>query len=180
MQGYLRRARGDHRRMPLHLQRARGEAVRHSRIRHARAQLGHEFPLRIRGVQGVCEMFPGRLPASRGYLRYAAKAVCQTRFAVFDELRAAGHEPKGIRLDSGDLAYLSKRARAMLDEAGLSRTRSSALPAIWTNTSSSSLKAQGAKIDLVGSRHQTDHQRGYARASGGVYKLSALYPRERR
>ena len=38
---------------------------------------------------------------------------------VFKELRAAGHEPKGIRLDSGDLAYLSKRARQMLDEGGV-------------------------------------------------------------
>jgi len=37
---------------------------------------------------------------------------------VFEELRAEGHEPVGIRLDSGDLAYLSIRAAAMLDKAG--------------------------------------------------------------
>ena len=37
---------------------------------------------------------------------------------VFDELRAKGYEPVGIRLDSGDLAYLSKKAREMLDDAG--------------------------------------------------------------
>ena len=37
---------------------------------------------------------------------------------VFKELRAAGHEPVGIRLDSGDLAYLSMEAAAMLDAAG--------------------------------------------------------------
>ncbi len=37
---------------------------------------------------------------------------------VFEELRAAGHRPVGIRLDSGDLAYLSIEAAAMLDEAG--------------------------------------------------------------
>jgi len=42
---------------------------------------------------------------------------------VFQELRAAGHEPGGIRLDSGDLAYLSRMARRMLDEAGFPQAR---------------------------------------------------------
>lgn len=37
---------------------------------------------------------------------------------VFEELRAAGHQPRGIRLDSGDLAYLSIQAMAMLERAG--------------------------------------------------------------
>ena len=37
---------------------------------------------------------------------------------VFEELRRRGHEPVGIRLDSGDLAYLSIQAARMLDEAG--------------------------------------------------------------
>jgi nicotinate phosphoribosyltransferase len=37
---------------------------------------------------------------------------------VFDELRAAGHEPAGVRLDSGDLAYLAVHTAALLDEAG--------------------------------------------------------------
>ena len=37
---------------------------------------------------------------------------------VFKELQAQGYTPKGIRLDSGDLAYLSKKARKMLDDAG--------------------------------------------------------------
>ncbi len=41
---------------------------------------------------------------------------------VFKELREAGHEPVGIRLDSGDFAYLSKKARKMLDEAGFPDT----------------------------------------------------------
>jgi nicotinate phosphoribosyltransferase len=39
---------------------------------------------------------------------------------VFEELRRKGHQPLGIRLDSGDLAYLSIRAAAMLDKAGFS------------------------------------------------------------
>ena len=37
---------------------------------------------------------------------------------IFDELRQKGHEPVGIRLDSGDLAYLSIQAAKMLDDAG--------------------------------------------------------------
>jgi nicotinate phosphoribosyltransferase len=37
---------------------------------------------------------------------------------VFDEAKAQGLKPTGIRLDSGDLAYLSKKARKMLDDAG--------------------------------------------------------------
>ena len=39
---------------------------------------------------------------------------------VFKELKEKGKKPKGIRLDSGDLAYLSKKARQMLDDAGFS------------------------------------------------------------
>jgi len=41
---------------------------------------------------------------------------------VFEELRAKGHEPVGIRLDSGDLAYLSIQACQMLDQAGFPKT----------------------------------------------------------
>lgn len=37
---------------------------------------------------------------------------------VFEELRRAGHQPRGVRLDSGDLAYLSVRSAKMLDDAG--------------------------------------------------------------
>jgi nicotinate phosphoribosyltransferase len=41
---------------------------------------------------------------------------------VFEELRQKGHEPVGIRLDSGDLAFLSIQAAKMLDEAGFEDT----------------------------------------------------------
>jgi nicotinate phosphoribosyltransferase len=41
---------------------------------------------------------------------------------VFEELHAKGHKPIGIRLDSGDLAYLSIQAAKMLDRAGFPDT----------------------------------------------------------
>ena len=92
---------------------------------------------------------------------------------VFRELRAAGHEPKGIRLDSGDLAYLSKMARALLDEAGSPDAiicASGDLDEYLIN----SLKNQGACINLwgVGTKLITSADMP---ALGGVYKLSALH-----
>lgn len=42
---------------------------------------------------------------------------------VFDELRTKGHEPVGIRLDSGDLAFLSIQAAKMLNDAGFPETK---------------------------------------------------------
>lgn len=90
---------------------------------------------------------------------------------VFQELRAKGKEPVGIRLDSGDLAYLSKKARKMLDDAGFPNAiivASNDLDAdtIWH------LKAQGAKINLWGVGTSLITSRGCP-ALGGVYKLAA-------
>ena len=90
---------------------------------------------------------------------------------VFQELRARGKEPVGIRLDSGDLAFLSRQARVMLDDAGFPNAKIFASgdldeEVIWD------LKAQGAAIDVwgVGTRMITSMDNP---ALGGVYKLSA-------
>lgn len=90
---------------------------------------------------------------------------------TFDELRARGYEPVGVRLDSGDLAYLSRECRRMLDEAGYPNARVFASgdldeELIWD------LKAQGAAIDVwgVGTRMITSQD---CPALGGVYKLAA-------
>ena len=94
---------------------------------------------------------------------------------VFTELREKGIELKnyGIRLDSGDLAYLSKKARIMLDEAGFTDAIISASSDL-DEYLIDSLKAQGAKITSwgVGTNLITSKD---CPAFGGVYKLAAIW-----
>jgi nicotinate phosphoribosyltransferase len=94
------------------------------------------------------------------------------------ELAAQGRTLAGVRLDSGDLAYLSIEARKILDAAGLKDT-----VIMGTNdldeTIIQSLKQQGATIGVwgVGTRLATGYDQP---ALGGVYKLSAVRGRDRR
>lgn len=105
---------------------------------------------------------------------------------VFEELRRAGHAPVGIRLDSGDLAYLSIQAARMLDGAGFPDTSivlSSELDelVIWQIVTQIAAEAPRAGVDPdqlikrlvfgVGTRLITSHG---APALGGVYKLVAV------
>ena len=91
---------------------------------------------------------------------------------LFDKLKAEGRTKgiRGIRLDSGDMAYISKKARKMLDEAGHTDaiiSASSDLDEYLIND----LNNQGAKIDSwgVGTKMITAFD---CAALGGVYKLS--------
>lgn len=92
---------------------------------------------------------------------------------VFEYLKENGYKPKGIRLDSGDLAYLSKEARKMMDDAGFPDTVICASGDL-DEYSINSLKQQGAKINSwgVGTRLITSADMP---ALGGVYKLSAVF-----
>ncbi len=94
---------------------------------------------------------------------------------VFKEMREAGIELSyyGIRLDSGDLAYLSKKARKMLDEAGFTDAIISASSDL-DEYLIDSLKTQGAQITSwgVGTNLITSKD---CPAFGGVYKLAAVY-----
>lgn len=132
------------------------------------------------------QLFDSELDAFRAYARTypdnclllvdtynTLKSGVPNAIKVFnEELLPRGYRPKGIRIDSGDIPYLSKKARKMLDEAGFSDC---------TITASNSLDehiirdmiAQGACVDSfgVGERLIT------AAADpvfGGVYKLSAV------
>jgi len=93
---------------------------------------------------------------------------------VFEEMRAAGIQSKryGIRLDSGDLAYLSKKARKMLDAAGFNDAIISASSDL-DEYLIDSLKTQGAAITSwgVGTNLITSAD---CPAFGGVYKLAAI------
>lgn len=130
--------------------------------------------------------FPSETEAFRAYARCypdaclllvdtydTLKSGVPNAIRVFDELRAAGHEPRGIRLDSGDLAYLSKEARAMLDAAGYPDAKICASGDL-DEKSVQSLKEEGAAIDFwgIGTKLITSADMP---ALGGVYKLAAVY-----
>jgi nicotinate phosphoribosyltransferase len=87
-------------------------------------------------------------------------------------LRARGHELAGIRLDSGDLAYLSIEARKKLDAAGFPKAIIVASNDLDEHLIAS-LRTQGAAVSSwgVGTRLVTGHDQP---ALGGVYKLSAV------
>ncbi|HTV39820.1 MAG TPA: nicotinate phosphoribosyltransferase [Candidatus Sulfotelmatobacter sp.] len=87
-------------------------------------------------------------------------------------LRGHGHELGGIRLDSGDLAWLSIEARKILDEAGFEKAAIIASNNLDEHIIAS-LKDQGAKINVwgVGTKLVTAFDEP---ALGGVYKLAAV------
>mgnify|MGYP002516041724 CR=1 FL=1 len=129
--------------------------------------------------------FPSELEAFRAYAETypdatlllvdtydTLKSGVPNAIKIFKELREQGHEPLGIRLDSGDLAYLTKKARKMLDEAGFSNTIICASGDL-DEYSITSLKNQGACISSwgVGTKLITSADMP---ALGGVYKLAAV------
>ncbi len=92
---------------------------------------------------------------------------------VFDEvLKPQGYRPAGIRIDSGDITYLSKKARQMLDQAGYPDCKICVSNSLDESTIESML-AQGACVDSfgVGERLITSSSEP---VFGGVYKLVAL------
>lgn len=143
------------------------------------------IPVRGTHAHSWIESFSKELEAFRAYARVYPDACLlladtydtlnsgvSNAIQVGHELRKKGHELQGIRLDSGDLSYLSKQARRMLDEGGFpdaSIVASSDLDE-WLVQS---LKRQGARVDIwgVGTRLVTSFS---CPALGGVYKLTAL------
>ena len=89
-----------------------------------------------------------------------------------DVLMPRGFRPKGIRIDSGDITYLSKKARKMLDEAGFPDCQITASNSLDEYIIQDMIR-QGACVDSfgVGERMITASS---APVFGGVYKLSAI------
>ncbi|MGN0620918.1 MAG: nicotinate phosphoribosyltransferase [Porcipelethomonas sp.] len=130
------------------------------------------------------QLFPSELDAFRAYAECypenciflvdtynVLKSGIPNAIKVFRELAEKGYRPGGIRIDSGDIAYLSKMARKMLDESGFHDCRIIASNSL-DEYIISGLLSQGAEIDVfgVGERLITSSSEP---VFGGVYKLSA-------
>ncbi len=91
---------------------------------------------------------------------------------VFNELKQKGYKPLGIRIDSGDLEYLSKKARKILDDAGFEDAKILASDNL-DEYIIEHLKSIGAKIDIwgVGTKLITSYD---CPSLGGVYKMAAI------
>ncbi len=131
------------------------------------------------------QLFPTELEAFKAYAKVypdsctllvdtysTLKSGVPNAITVFKELESQGHKGSAIRIDSGDIAYLSKKARKMLDEAGLDYigiVASNSLDEYLIRD----LIVQGAQIDSfgVGERLVTSKSEP---VFGGVYKLAAV------
>ena len=150
---------------------------------------GKMFDVPVKGTHAHSWImsFPDELTAFRTYAKLYPNACIllvdtydtlnsgiPNAIKVFTEMREAGIPLTfyGIRLDSGDLAYLSKKAKKMLDAAGFSDAVISASNDL-DETLISSLKLQGAAINSwgVGTNLITSKD---CPSFGGVYKLAAI------
>ncbi|WP_407313793.1 nicotinate phosphoribosyltransferase [Desulfosporosinus sp. SB140] len=147
---------------------------------------GKRYGIPVSGTQAHSwiQCFPTELEAFRAYARtfpdnclllvdtYSAlESGVPNAIKVGLELEAKGYHFQGIRLDSGDLTYLSKEARRMLDEAGLKSAIIVGSNDLDEETIFS-IRAQGAAIDAwgVGTHLITSKD---SPSLGGVYKLAA-------
>lgn len=131
------------------------------------------------------QSFDSELEAFRAYARHfpdstillvdtydTLKSGVPNAIKVAKELKEDGHELAGVRLDSGDLAYLAKESRKMLDEAGFSDVKIAASNQLDEHVIGSLIN-QKAPIDIfgVGTRLVTGNE---SPALDGVYKLSSV------
>mgnify|MGYP001050577416 CR=1 FL=1 len=130
------------------------------------------FPTEYDAFKKYAEMYPDAcvlLVDTYNVLRHGVPDAIK----VFDEvLKPMGKRPKGIRIDSGDIAYLSKKARKMLDEAGYpdcTICASNSLDEYIVRD----LILQGARVDSFGIGENMITAKSDP-VFGGVYKLAAV------
>ncbi|QRR01837.1 nicotinate phosphoribosyltransferase [Dyadobacter sandarakinus] len=134
----------------------------------------HSWVMSFDTEQEAFDTYAAHLPNNVTLLvdTYDSLAGVQHAIETGKKLRERGYELGGIRLDSGDLAYLSIEARKMLDAAGFQNTSIVASNDLDEHIMAS-LKNQGARIDVwgVGTKLVTAYDQP---ALGGVYKLAAI------
>ncbi len=134
----------------------------------------HSWVMTFPSEQEAFDLYAQAMPNNCVFLVDTYDTLTGVRNAVetAKRLRATGHEMLGIRLDSGDLAWLSIEARKILDESGFPQARIVASNDLDERLITS-LKLQGARIDTwgVGTKLVTAFDQP---ALGGVYKLGAI------
>lgn len=147
---------------------------------------GMQYGLPVRGTHAHSwvQAFPDELSAFRAYAATfpdntillvdtydTLQSGVPNAIIVARELRESGHELRGIRLDSGDLATLSRESRRLLDEAGLAHVKIVASNDL-DEFRIEAITAAGGRIDIygVGTQLATCGGEGGG-ALGGVYKL---------
>lgn len=132
------------------------------------------------------QMFPDEYTAFKTYAeRYpdsclllvdtynVLKSGIPNAIKVFDDvLKPLGKRPSGIRIDSGDITYITKKARKMLDEAGYPDCKICVSNSLDEHLIRD-MAAQGAKVDSYGVGERLITASSEA-VFGGVYKLSAV------
>lgn len=138
----------------------------------------HSWVMAFGDEAGSFRAFAEAMPGNTVFLVDTYNTLDGVRHAIQVglELRQQGKKLLGIRLDSGDLAYLSQEARRLLDEAGLNDTYIIASNDLDEYTITS-LNEQGAPIGVWGVGTQLVTAFGQP-ALGGVYKLGALHTAE--
>src|SRR5438094_2579316 len=135
---------------------------------------GHSWVMAFDDEMTAFRTYAEALPNNCVFLvdTYDTREGVRHAIEVGRELRARGHEMHGVRLDSGDLAWLSSEARKMLDEAGFENARILVSNELDEHLVAS-LKEPGAAISGWGggTRLATGHPDA---ALGGVFKLTAV------
>lgn len=130
------------------------------------------FDLEYEAFKAYCEVYPDSATLLVDTYNVLKSGVPNAIKAFDEVLKPLGKRPKGIRLDSGDITYLSCKAREMLDEAGYPDCKIVASNSLDEYLIRDML-IQGAKVDLYGVGERLITSKSSA-VLDGVYKLVAV------